>query len=122
MAQSDNEALRKVVQQYIDGSYNGDADALREIFFPEAVMSGYYQGKLSIGTPERFFDFVENTKSLAESGVSYKAEITSIEVVGEVASAVLKEEGFFGENFTDFFHLMKKDGQWKIISKTYTTE
>ena len=122
MAQSDNEACRKVLQQYIDGSHNGDADALREIFFPEAVMSGYFQGQLSIGTPEPFFDFVENTTSLAESGVSYKEEITSIEVVGEAASAVLKEEGFFGENYTDFFHLIKKDGKWKIISKTYATE
>ena len=85
-------------------------------------MSGDFQGTLRFGTPESFFERVENSPALTESGADYRAVISSIEVVGRVASAVLKEEGFFNNNFTDFFHLMKKDGQWKIISKTYTTE
>jgi hypothetical protein len=122
MALSDYEAVREVIQQYIHGSGNGDAEALRAIFFPEAVMSGDYQGKLSFGTPDSFFELIENSPALVESGANYKSVISSIEVVGDVASAVLKEEGFFDANFTDFFHLMKVDGQWKIISKTYTTE
>ena len=122
MALSDYEAVREVILQYIHGSGNGDANALREIFFPEAVMSGDYQGTLRFGTPDSFFELVENSPALTESGADYKSVISSIEIVGRVASAVLKEEGFFGANFTDFFHLMKKDGEWKIISKTYTTE
>lgn len=122
MALSDYEAVREVITKYINGSNHGDADLLRSIFFPEAIMSGDYQGTLRFGTPEPFFERVENSPSLKDSGMDYKAVITSIEIVGSVASAVLKEEGFFNANFTDFFHLMKKDGEWKIISKTYTTE
>lgn len=122
MALSDYEDVHEVIQKYIHGSYYGDADTLRSIFFPEAIMCGDYQGTLRFGTPDSFFDLVEDSRSLEESGEDYKAVISSIEVVGDVASAVLKEEGFFNANFTDFFHLMKKDDEWKIISKTYTTE
>lgn len=122
MTLSDYEAVREVIQKYIYGSGNGEAEVLRGIFFPEALMSGDFQGTIRIGSPESFFERVQNSPALVESGDDYKAIISSIEVVGDVASAVLKEEGFFDNNFTDFFHLMKKDGQWKIISKTYTTE
>ena len=122
MSLSDYEAVRDVIQKYIDGSCHGDADALRSIFFDGAIMSGNYKGTLRFGTPDSFFTLDENSPSLHESGAEYKAVISSIEIVGDVAGAVLKEEGFFDANFTDFFHLMKKDGEWKIISKTYTTE
>ena len=81
MALSDYEAVREVIQQYIHGSGNGDAQALRDIFFPEAVMSGDYQGKLSFGTPDSFFELIENSPALAESGTNYKSVISSIEVV-----------------------------------------
>jgi hypothetical protein len=33
----------------------------------------------------------------------------------------LEERGFLAHSFTDYFHLMKVDGRWLIVSKTFTT-
>jgi hypothetical protein len=49
----------------------------------------------------------------------YHAEVESIQVMGDVATATLVETGFIGSNFFDFFHLIRVDGEWKIISKTF---
>ena len=51
---------------------------------------------------------------------SYKARVTSIEQVGDAATAVVEEEGYWGTvSFTDFFTLAKLDGAWKIVNKTF---
>jgi len=119
----EREAVRKTIQQYIDGSYSGDVEKLRSTFHPKALMSGYLQGQLLIGDPEPFFADMEKNPSMSETGVPYKAEIESINVAGQVASVTLLETGFFrGMNFTNYFHLLKDEGEWKIISKTFTSE
>ena len=123
MANLDNDAVRKVVQQYIDNTFKGDVNVLKACFHPEAVMNGFLNGQLIMGGPEPFFEQMENSPSMADGGAPYNGEIVKIEVVGDVASVTLKETGFAGTmSFTDFFHLLKENGQWKIISKTFTTE
>ena len=123
MAPSEEQAVRKVVQQYIDGTYQGDVKALKKCFHPKAVMNGYLQDQLILGGPEPFFENIENNPSMAEGGAPYKGQITFIDVVGKVASVTIKETGFAGTMaFTDYFHLIKDQGEWKIISKAFTTE
>jgi hypothetical protein len=109
--------VRQVLDRYVEGS-GGDVDLLRSIFHPEALMNGYFGGHLGIGSPEPFFAEVakmDPSKPTSE----YHAEIESIEVMGDVASARLVETGFLGSDFVDFFHLIRVEGEWKIISKTY---
>lgn len=53
---------------------------------------------------------------------SYDAQIESIAAEGSVATVVLTETGFRGESaLTDYFHFIKGDDGWKIISKLFTT-
>ena len=44
---------------------------------------------------------------------------TSIDVVGTVASVRLDTDNWTGHRFTDFFNLVKIDGQWKVVSKVF---
>lgn len=121
--ESEVEAVRQAIQRYIDGSYSGSVDTLRKVFHPKALMAGYLQRQLVIGTPEPFFADIEKHPSMAKSGTPYKAEIKSVEVAGQIATVILVETGFFGVmNFTDYFHLLKEHGEWKIISKTFTSK
>ncbi len=110
-------AVRAVLNDYIEGS-KGNADLLRSIFHPDAGMNGYFSGHLAIGSPEPFFQEVAKIDASAPSG-NGRTEIESIEVIGNVATATLVEEDFLGSGFVDFFHLIRVDGDWKIISKTY---
>ena len=123
MANLEEAAVRRVVQQYIDGTYQGDVKALRDCFHPKAVMNGYLGDQLLVGGPEPFFENMAKAPSMAEGGAPYKGMIASLDVVGNVASVTVKETGFAGTMaFTDYFHLLKDGGEWKIISKTFTTE
>jgi hypothetical protein len=53
------------------------------------------------------------------AGPKYTAAITSIQVVGDAAVAVLAEEDYIGCDFVDFFSLARIAGEWKIVNKTY---
>ena len=122
MAMTEKDAVCEVVQKYIDGTYQGDVSALRECFHSKAVMNGYLNDQLLLGDPEPFFQEIGSNPSMAEGGAPYKGEIASVDVAGNVASVTVKETGFAGSmSFTDFFHLIKIDDEWKIFSKTFTT-
>lgn len=80
-------------------------------------------GQQLTGTPEPFFNDIANNPFMADAGAPYHGEIVTVDITGMVASVTLKETGFAGGMaFTDYFHLIKADGAWKIISKTFTTE
>lgn len=123
MVHSDEIAVRKIIQSYIDGTFTGNVEALRNCFHPNAVMNGFLGDQLLLGGPEPFFENMAQAPSMSEGGAPYQGNITWVEVVGNIASATLKETGFGGDlTFTDYFHLLKEQGEWKIISKTFTTE
>jgi len=43
----------------------------------------------------------------------------AIDVVGTVASARVESDNWTGHRFTDFFNLLKVDGEWKIMNKVF---
>jgi len=112
-------AARATVQAYVDACRAGDAAALRGLFHPQALMSGHLQGQLLLGSPEPFFQAVEQAPAPAASGEPYRFEIGEVSVAGEVASTTLREWDYLGMDFTDFFHLLRTDAGWRIIAKTF---
>ena len=112
----------RVIVEYVEACRVGSADRLRAIFHPDALMSGYDQGEFYMGSPDPFFDEVKDNPSPSETGVPYAGKVTRVEEVGDCASVTLKESGFLGSDFTDWFHLVKVDRQWLIVSKTYVGE
>jgi hypothetical protein len=120
---SSEESIRNIIQQYIDGTFEGDGNKLRNCFHHLAVMNGYLDGKLMMGAPESFIQQVESMPSMREGGIDYKAEISAIDITGHVATATLTETGFAGQmDFVDYFHLINDGDSWKIISKNFTTK
>lgn len=117
------EAVKKVVQNYIDGTYNADIDLLKSVFHDQAIMTGYMGNDLMIAVPAAFIEDIASHPSMKESGAPYEAEVTHLTVTGNIAEAVVAESGFFGDGkLEDHFHLLKdSDGEWKIISKCFTT-
>ena len=113
------EAVKAVIQNYSDGTYNRDLALLKSAFHPEAIMTGFRGDDLLLGSPAPFFDRIESEPAFKESGVDFRSEITSIVVNNCVASVTLEESGYFGMDITDYFQLVKVDGAWKILSKLF---
>lgn len=113
---TETRAVKAVIESYVAGSRDGNADLLRSIFHPNAVMVGYLGGNLLSGSPEPFFQHVARQ---GPAGSSYMAEIVELQVDGKVACATLVESGFAGLDFVDRFHLVEEGGSWRIVSKIF---
>ena len=111
-------AITEVVQLYIDGSRDGDADKLRRAFHPDARMFGSLAGQRIDVPIEEFFALASGRP--ADVDGTYEARVVSLEQVDDAATAAIEETGFWGTlSFTDFFSLSRIDGEWKIVNKTF---
>ena len=113
--------IRRVVIQYVEGYLNSDVAALKEVFAKDAVMNGYLGDRLIEGVPAFFIENVGKALPIAGQGGNPTYHIGEVEIRGNAAAVTLQEHDFGGMNFTDFMHLLKRDGEWKIISKTFST-
>jgi|WetSurMetagenome_2_1015567.scaffolds.fasta_scaffold08774_5 hypothetical protein len=118
--ESEEAAVKQVLDAYAEAVFKGDAKTLAGIFHPTAVMNGYLGDKLLVGGPQPFIDDIAGHPAMAESAPDFKWAFSAIHVSGRTATATLHEKGFFGAfDFVNYFHLLKQDGEWKITSKTF---
>ena len=107
------------IEYYVDACRTGDIALLKDLFHPGSLMSGYFQGELTIGAPDIFFDEVRD--SPLPEGADYTAEITAVTTHGGIASVELREWGYLGKyDLTNLFQLVQVNGDWRIVSKCYT--
>jgi len=119
---TEEKAVREVLQNYIDGTYNADIAKLKSVFHEKAVMNGYLGPDLLLADPTPFIEDMASAPSMKSNNDPYQTEIKHLVIEGNVASAALYETGFRGDAaLVDFFHLIKTDGNWHIISKLFTT-
>jgi hypothetical protein len=109
-------AVRELIALYVEGA-NGDGDKMRRAFHPDAHMFGHI-GPMDTYEPiTDFIALVEANPGFA--GPNYRADIRSIDLVGDAGVAVLVETDYLGCDFVDFFTLARIDGRWWITNKTY---
>lgn len=109
------EKIKEVIEIYAKGSREGDVDLLKTVFAKNAIMSGNLKTvQLVASSPEIFFNDINGKKS-----VDYTHRISGISKSDNVAIASLEEKGLGGKSFVNHFHLIKIDGQWKIVSKLF---
>ncbi len=114
----DIESVRKIMNLYIEGTKTGDVEKLKKVFHSEAIMSGNLMDKQMVcGTPQTFYNDIDGKIAPPE----YDAQIVNIDITGEIASSTLVETGLLGIDFVNYYHLQRIDGQWKIVSKLFTS-
>lgn len=114
--------VKAVIQNYMDGTYEADIQQLESVFHEKAVMNGYLGADCILADPSVFITDMAQAPSMKSRGDAYQAEIESIRIEGNIAAVVVSETGFRGNGcLVDYFHLIKTDGEWKIISKLFTT-
>ncbi len=112
---SENAAITKVLQHYIDGAKSGRGDDMRPAFHEGATIFGYAGTDLFAGPISQLFDWND------ENGPAAKldARIASIDLVDTIATVRLELENWTGHRYTDLFTLLKVDGDWKITNKVF---
>src|SRR5437016_7550212 len=108
--------VRALIQLYVEGS-NGDGDKMRQAFHPDAHMFGHIGAMDTYEPITDFTKLVEAQPGLV--GPNYRADIRTIDLVGDAGVAVLVETDYFGCDFVDYFTVARIDGRWWITNKTY---
>ncbi len=116
------EAIKNLLADYADAVYHADIDRLKTIFHEKAFMNGFLGEDLLIGDVSPFYADLGSKPSMADNKDDFRYVIKHLEVVGNLAQATLFVDGFYGAaTIQDCFHLVKCDGKWRIICKSFTT-
>lgn len=115
-------AVKDVIGKYMKGTFEADIPLLKSVFHENAIMNGYLGDDLVMGAPSLFINDMASSPSMASQGAAYQGEIEMIRIERSVATVIVSESGFRGDgNLVNSFHLIKTDGEWKILSKLFTT-
>lgn len=113
------QAIVEVLNKYIDGCKQAQSSIMKPAFNEKATMfSVDGDGKLAGGAIQALFDGIDTgfRPSPEAQGV-----IARVDIVGTAASARIDANDVSGVCFTDFFHLLKVEGQWTVVSKIFHT-
>jgi hypothetical protein len=112
-------AITATIQAYFDGMMDRDLGKLQQAFFSEARLIGYRGENLTV---TEFKDWAANTaKGEKRDRSQFKNQIQSVEIKGY--TALVKTELWWpGIYYFDYLTLMKIEGQWKIVHKTWYEE
>ncbi len=113
-AQSDEQAITTVVNNYLEGGTNGEVDRFKSAFFPDAVQR-------SIGKTGVTGMTVESLASKIKAGTKMErtTKIVSWSIAGTAATAITETE-YPTSKIVDMLNLLKLNGEWKIVSRVYS--
>lgn len=119
---SEIEAVEKVVWTYLDGLYEGDTGKLAQAFHEVSHLYSARDGGVADVPREKWFEFVKGRQSAKSKGLARTDRIVSIDLSGPETAFVKVECSIHPRYFTDYLTLLKLNGGWKVVSKTYRTD
>jgi hypothetical protein len=111
-------AIRQVAEKYAEGCQTGNIALLRSIFHPQAMMFGAGDNVI-VTSIEGLYAYIEANEPPQKTGEPHQNIVTSIRCEGNAAAVETVQESAYGNDYINFFQLLKIEGQWLIVSKTY---
>jgi hypothetical protein len=110
------ETVEATVEDYLDGMILAEAETTRRAFHPKAAILGHEPDLLWLSLEE----FIAGCADFGPQpgGRTAYAEITALETVGDIARVTL-EDDYAGYRYTDYLTLLRADGAWRIVNKTF---
>lgn len=112
-------AIRAPLEAYLRGHATGDRAAFAEAFHADAQLWGTRNGTLSRMSGQ---DYVNRASGRPPADEAQRRRwIESVDVAGDTAYAKIILD-YPATRFTDWMTLMKVEGRWVIINKTFLAE
>ena len=112
-------AVRAALNHYLLGHSTGDGAHHRAVFHPESKLFFNRDGRFSTRTSEEYIAGSPGKPAADEA--QRKRRIVSVDVTGDAAMAKV-ELDYPNVFFTDYFNLLKVDGKWMIVNKTFNAK
>lgn len=116
VSDAEHAGVRAAIESYLRGHATGDPSHMRRAFLPTAHIEGIREGKFTSWTLDEYCSLFKGMP--AEDEAERQRHVDMIEVSGTaaIAEATLVHGA---ATFTDYFVLLKVDGEWKIANKVY---
>lgn len=119
-AQSAEEAaVRAVIEHYFRGHATGQGEHFRRVFHPESKLFAVREGKFWQLTSEEYITRAPGKAPADEAQCRRGVEMVDVAGNAAVAKVVLD---YPQARFVDYMSLLKIDGEWKIVNKTFHSE
>lgn len=119
-AQDKDEAgVRKAIDYYLQGHATGDGEHHKKAFHPEAKLFWIRDGQFAQRTSAEYI--AGSSGKPAADEAQRKRSIEMIDITGNAAVAKVVLD-YPHTRFTDYMSLLKIDGEWKIVNKTFVSE
>jgi hypothetical protein len=112
-------AVRAALDHYLMGHATGDPQHFRLVFHPDSKLYFNRDGKFGTRTAEEYISGAAGKP--ADDEAQRKRRIVSVDVAGDAAQAKI-ELDYPTVFFTDYFNLLKVDGKWMIVNKTFNAK
>jgi Putative lumazine-binding len=113
------EAAKLPLQNYVKAQETGNSDFIRRAFTKDAKVMGHMGGKLISWSLEEYAGRFSGRPAEDEAQRKRSIEIISLTGNAAVGKVVLD---YPAVKFSDYMSLLKMDGEWKIVNKSFDAE
>lgn len=111
-------AVRAVINQYFKGHSTARSDEMSKAFLPSAHIEGIRDGVFTSWTASEYSGRFTGRPAADEASRKRTIDLVSLSGTAAMASATLVHGA---TTFTDYFVLLKVNGDWKIANKVYSS-
>jgi hypothetical protein len=115
-ATSDDAGVRAAITHYFQGHATGDASHMRLAFLPTAHIEGIRDGRFASMTLEEYCARFPGKPPADEASRHRTIDVVDINGTAAMVRASLVNGT---TTVTDYFVLLKVDGEWRIANKVY---
>ncbi|RYY10121.1 MAG: hypothetical protein EOO04_37395 [Chitinophagaceae bacterium] len=114
-------AIVRTLQHYIDSSREGNGELMRPAFHPDAHIVGYVGGKLLFSPIQFLYDWIDGNGPAPD----IEPDLASVEIFDTIAVVRLEVRQWSGKlagsgvHMSDVFNLLKTEDGWKITQKMF---
>ncbi len=116
---TEKDAVRIPLENYLKGHATGDGEYMKKAFHTEGNLTFIREGKF---TTRSFADYIAGfTGKPPADEAQRKRTIESVDIAGNAAVAKIILD-YPTVKFVDYMSLLKINGEWKIINKSFYAE
>jgi len=116
--QTDKEKIESVLMDYIDGTANGQISRINRAFHKNANLYSIANDSLKVLPSKKYIGYFREGQKNGRLG-----HIESININNNAAVGIVKiDMPGRKRRYTDYMLLLKTEGEWKIVHKSYTWE
>lgn len=118
-AADDEAGVRATVEQYFKGHATGEGQYFASIFHPASSLFAVRNGQFTEIPSADYIGRASGKPAVDEA--QRKRTIESIDITGSAAMAKVVLD-YPTVVFTDYLSLLRIDGEWKVVNKTFHAE